>query len=139
MPPPAGSGGQERSGAAGRARERNYAILRPEPPPPGLYDRARDLPKLLALWPWELPGPEAARDARIIAKLREALRAERRRGAAGHWTYDLVRHAQLLAAYRAETGARGGRPAASGTFGAAAGSVPAKSRLKRPVRPAHSR
>jgi hypothetical protein len=31
------------------------------------------------------------------------LRVERQRGIAGHWTYDLARHARLLRAYRAET------------------------------------
>jgi hypothetical protein len=39
---------------------------------------------------------------RILAKLRRALRAERRRGIAGHWTYDLARHAELLRVYRLE-------------------------------------
>jgi hypothetical protein len=35
--------------------------------------------------------------------MRRALRIERQRGIAGHWAYDLARHAQLLSAYRAET------------------------------------
>jgi len=39
---------------------------------------------------------------RIIARLRKALRAERRRGLAGHWAYDLARHVELLRLYRAE-------------------------------------
>jgi hypothetical protein len=43
--------------------------------------------------------------ARLLAKLRRALRAERQRGLGGHWAYDLARHAQLLRAYRAETAA----------------------------------
>jgi hypothetical protein len=38
----------------------------------------------------------------LIARLRRALRAERQRGVAGHWTYNLSRHADLLRAYRAE-------------------------------------
>ena len=37
---------------------------------------------------------------RLLAVLRRALRAERNRGLTGHWTYDLSRHAQLLAIYR---------------------------------------
>jgi hypothetical protein len=43
--------------------------------------------------------------AHVIAALERALRAERRRGLAGHWTYNLARHMQLLRAYRAETAA----------------------------------
>jgi hypothetical protein len=39
---------------------------------------------------------------RIIARLRRALREERRRGIAGHWTYDLARHAALHRALQAE-------------------------------------
>lgn len=65
------------------------------------YDRVRDLPRLLALWPWEIAA-QGESSPYLLEKLRQALRAERQRGAAGHWTYDLVRHAQLLAAYRAE-------------------------------------
>jgi hypothetical protein len=42
---------------------------------------------------------------RIVAKLRKALRAERRRGLAGHWTYDLARHIELLRLYRGELAA----------------------------------
>jgi hypothetical protein len=40
---------------------------------------------------------------RLPARMRRALRVERQRGIAGHWTYDLARHARLLRAYRAET------------------------------------
>ena len=69
------------------------------------YERARDLPKLLPLWEWELATPSEAEHARLLARLRRALRAERRRGLSGHWTYDLARHAQLLRAYRAEVAA----------------------------------
>lgn len=72
---------------------------------PSGYERARDLPKLLPLWEWELATPSEAEHARLLARLRRALRAERRRGLSGHWTYDLARHAQLLRAYRAEVAA----------------------------------
>jgi hypothetical protein len=67
------------------------------------YARARDLPKLIALWPHELDdeSPEGCR--RILAKLRSALRAERRRALSGHWSYDLNRHLGLLSAYKGET------------------------------------
>jgi hypothetical protein len=44
---------------------------------------------------------------RILARLRKALRAERRRGLAGHWTYDLARHVELLRVYRLELALKG--------------------------------
>lgn len=66
------------------------------------YVRQRDLPRLIAIWPAELADPGLAGHGRLVAKIRRALREERRRGQAGNWTYDLARHAQLLTAYRAE-------------------------------------
>ncbi len=68
------------------------------------YDRARDLPPLIALWPHEMTDRSEAGRQRLIAKLKRALREERRRGIAGHWTYSLARHAGLLRAYRHELG-----------------------------------
>lgn len=66
------------------------------------YDRCRDLPRLVSLWPHEIanPGPEG--HLRIVQRLRRALREERKRGLAGDWTYDLARHAGLYRALRAE-------------------------------------
>lgn len=79
------------------------------------YERARDLPRLIPLWPHELEPVDLAAHARLLARMRRALRIERQRGLSGHWTYDLARHARLLQAYRAEaadymrkTAARGG-------------------------------
>lgn len=69
------------------------------------YKRASELPKLLPLWPCEIADTSQSGRLRVVAKLRRALRAERQRGLAGHWTYDLARHRQLLAAFRAETAA----------------------------------
>ena len=69
------------------------------------YVRIRDLPRLLPLWPHEIAATTNADRAALLARLRRALRAERQRGLAGHWTYDLARHAQLLRAYRAEEAA----------------------------------
>ncbi len=69
------------------------------------YVRARDLQRLLPLWPREIASMNAADHARLLAHLRKALRAERQRVLGGHWTYELARHAQLLRAYRAETAA----------------------------------
>jgi hypothetical protein len=66
------------------------------------YRRARDLPCLLPLWPRELADFTAGGTLRILARLRRALRAERRRARAGHWSYELNRHIALLAAYKGE-------------------------------------
>ena len=66
------------------------------------YARARDLPKLIALWPHELDDHSRAGSLNVLAKLRRALRAERRRALAGHWSYDLNRHLGLLSAYKGE-------------------------------------
>src|ERR1700741_4231110 len=66
------------------------------------YVRRRDLPKLLPLWPHEIDAATPAEHARLIARLRRALRLERQRGVQGHWAYDLSRHAELLRAYRCE-------------------------------------
>ena len=71
------------------------------------YLRARDLPKLIPLWPRELEdySPEGCRH--VLAKLRSALRAERRRALSGHWSYDLNRHLGLISAYKGELAALG--------------------------------
>jgi hypothetical protein len=66
------------------------------------HDRARDLPRLLKLWPDEAERV-ASDDAReIVRRLRSALRAERQRGLYRHWVYDLSRHLALVRALRAE-------------------------------------
>jgi hypothetical protein len=41
----------------------------------------------------------------VLYRLARALRGERARGRAGHWTYDLDRHFGLIEAYRAERAA----------------------------------
>lgn len=69
------------------------------------YDRERELPRLVALWPCEIRDLSLAGRRRLLQLLRAALRAERTRGLAGHWTYDLARHSQLLRAYRLEAAA----------------------------------
>lgn len=66
------------------------------------YERSRDLPHLLPLWPHEIEPATLADHARLLARVRRALRMERMRGVGGHWAYDLARHAALLRAYRAE-------------------------------------
>lgn len=70
--------------------------------PPARYDRRWDLSRLLAMWPEEIADETIAGRERVMVRLRQALRAERQRGVAGHWTYDLTRHAQLLSACRHE-------------------------------------
>jgi hypothetical protein len=66
------------------------------------YDRRTELSRILPLWPHELDDETPEGRRRMVAKLRRALRAERRRGIAGHWTYDLARHVELLRVYRLE-------------------------------------
>lgn len=70
----------------------------------GCYVRARDLPRLIALWPRELCDQTPEGSLLILSKLRRALRAERRRALAGHWSYELNRHLGLTTAYKAELG-----------------------------------
>lgn len=69
------------------------------------YDRKRDLPRLVPLWPAEIDDVSTTGRLRLLGKLRKALRAERQRGVAGSWCYDLARHRHLLTAYRAEVAA----------------------------------
>ena len=71
------------------------------------YDRRSELPRILPLWPHELADESFEGRRNIVCKLRRALRAERRRGIAGHWTYDLARHAELVRIYRLELAASG--------------------------------
>ena len=78
------------------------------------YDRKRDLPGLLALWPWEMEDSSLEAHQRLVAMLRRALRRERQRGIGRDWTYDLARHALLLAAYRYEAAGLEARLALAG-------------------------
>ncbi len=66
------------------------------------YDRLRHLPRLLPVAPADLADDSAAARRKIVARLARALRAERNRGRAGYWTYDLNRHIGLSQAYTAE-------------------------------------
>lgn len=80
-----------------------HARLKSRPTPsPAAYDRRTELPRVLALWPGELADDSPRGRKLILVRLRRALRAERRRGIAGHWTYDLARHVELLRIYRFE-------------------------------------
>ena len=57
---------------------------------------------MLPLWPSEIADHSLQGRDRIIQRMRRALRQERCRGLAGHWTYDLARHSALLRAYKHE-------------------------------------
>jgi hypothetical protein len=76
-----------------------------ETPDVQAYRRVHDLQRLLPMWPAELADQSAEGRRKRIAKLRRALREERRRGLSGHWAYDLARHAALFRAYRKEVAA----------------------------------
>jgi hypothetical protein len=77
------------------------------------YHRERDLARLIHLSASELADRSPRTVRSILAKLARALRSERNRGRAGHWTYDLNRHIALRQAYEAEK-ARLDRGKASG-------------------------
>lgn len=66
------------------------------------YDRKLHLPRLLPLMPAELADDSPAATRTILKRLARALRHERNRGRAGHWTYDLNRHIALCQAYAGE-------------------------------------
>ena len=66
------------------------------------YERGRMLPRLLPVAPADIIGGEPETTRRILLKLARALRVERARGRAGHWTYDLNRHIGLMQAMKAE-------------------------------------
>jgi hypothetical protein len=67
------------------------------------YRRATILPRLVPVAPAEVADESPAGTRRILALLARALRSERRRGRAGHWSYDLNRHIGLRQAMLAET------------------------------------
>jgi hypothetical protein len=70
-----------------------------------VYRRDLVLPRLLPVGPDDLSGPEPATGRRLCALIARALRAERCRGRAGHWSYDLNRHIGLAQALKAERAA----------------------------------
>jgi Family of unknown function (DUF6477) len=66
------------------------------------YQRERHLPCLVPIGSDRLTDPDIETHREIVATLARSLRAERNRGRAGHWTYDLNRHIGLRQAYLAE-------------------------------------
>jgi hypothetical protein len=75
-----------------------------------VYRRDLVLPRLIPVGPDEIAGPEPATGRRLCALIARALRAERCRGRAGHWSYDLNRHIGLAQALKAERAALSGQP-----------------------------
>ena len=67
-----------------------------------VYCRAVMLPRLLPVSAADLAELGEKSSRKLCLRLLAALRRERTRGRAGHWSYDLNRHIGLLQAYRAE-------------------------------------
>jgi len=66
------------------------------------YRREPHLPRLIGVSEEHLIDVSPNAQRAIVARLARALRAERNRGRARHWTYDLNRHIGLMQAYAAE-------------------------------------
>lgn len=84
------------------SRRKSQTRLQPGRAAAKAWDRLADLPRLLPLWPEQIEDHTIAGRERLIERLASALRAERARGIAGHWAYDLARHARLQRALRHE-------------------------------------
>ncbi len=69
---------------------------------PSESSRAQTLGRILPLWPHEVVDLSLAGQVRICRLLGSALRRERQRGIAGHWAYDIGRHAALARAHGPE-------------------------------------
>jgi len=67
-----------------------------------LYRRETVLPRLLPMTMTDLGDDSVESSRRLCLRLLSALRRERSRGRAGHWSYDINRHIGLLQAYKAE-------------------------------------
>ena len=67
--------------------------------------RREDLKRLLPMWPAEVEDLSLSGRRHIIRYLERALRAERRRGRAGHFAYNISRHAALISNYKQERAA----------------------------------
>ncbi|MEJ8571331.1 DUF6477 family protein [Microbaculum marinum] len=91
----------ERSGKRPRARDRG-PLTETIRAGADLYDRQRHLPWLARATPAELSSENPETILEIVERLSRALAAERRRGRANHWSYDMNRHIALLQALAAE-------------------------------------
>ena len=70
------------------------------------WDRSR-LPRLIPVGPNELADTSRAGRLAVLRRILGALRGERMRGRAGHWSYNLDRHLGLVQAFEAEQRALG--------------------------------
>ena len=86
------------------------------------WQRERMLPRLIAIGPDELADVGRAGRLLVVRRLIGALRGERARGRAGHWSYSLDRHIGLVQALAAERA--GLSRVASGGVGAVAARRP---------------
>lgn len=104
--------------AAAIAREKSYPPRLQRPQTSGMTNtpntthttaadirRRQELQRLLPMWPAEIDDLSLAGRRHIIRALERALRAERRRGRAGHFAYNISRHAALIANYKQERAA----------------------------------
>jgi hypothetical protein len=66
------------------------------------YIREVDLQSLISLWPKEIEDFSVKGTLIIIAKLKTALRAERKRAYSSHWAYSLTKHKALVEALKYE-------------------------------------
>ncbi len=66
------------------------------------WERERMLPRLVAVGPEELADDGRSGRLTILRRILSALRGERARGRAGHWSYSLDRHIGLVQALAAE-------------------------------------
>ena len=66
------------------------------------YQRKRHLPRILPVAAEFLEAATEADRRALLARIARALRHERNRGRAGHWTYDPNRHIALAQAYAGE-------------------------------------
>lgn len=86
-------------------RIQSWHAKTPEDRAPAIFAadaRISRLCRLVPMWPSEIASSEPADAERVVAALERALRAERRRGRAGHWSYDMNRHTALSRALRDE-------------------------------------
>ncbi len=88
-----------RNPIAGRARRTLEAVVTAGI---GDWDRARMLPRLIPIGPEEIADESRAGRLAVLRRLAGALRGERVRGRAGHWSYSLDRHIALVQAIAAE-------------------------------------
>ena len=66
------------------------------------YDRQKDLPRLIPLWPDQVKDDTLGGIKKIIKKIDIALQSERRKAKTNHWSYNLTKHIGLLIAFKAE-------------------------------------